>query len=94
VLSKVTGPWVYFVRIGDEIKIGYSTDVVQRLQHLRPDEVLAMVLADLDYEQAVHRALDAHRTRGLEWYRCDAAPVLSMIDVIRSYSNLPPLNAG
>lgn len=64
---------VYFAKVGDRIKIGFSTSVPARLKSLAtgiPDviELLATIDGDRGVERAFHARLSKHRIRG-EWFR-------------------------
>lgn len=52
---------VYYARIGDYIKIGYSTRLRNRLNSLRVDELLAVEPGAFDLEQQRHREFGADR---------------------------------
>lgn len=52
---------VYYARIGDYIKIGYTTRLRNRLTTLRVDELLAVEPGGFDLEQARHRQFAAER---------------------------------
>lgn len=56
--------WVYFVRIGDKIKIGYSTYPEARFKGLRPDEILALVPGTMQDERRCHAAFQHLRAHG------------------------------
>lgn len=54
-------PLVYYARIGNYIKIGYSTRVQDRLRELRADELLAIEPGGHDLEQQRHREFGTGR---------------------------------
>lgn len=58
---------VYFVRLGNRIKIGWSTNLAQRLSNLQPEEVLAVIPGDTTLERELHRRFAKHRVVG-EWF--------------------------
>lgn len=64
---------VYFVRFGDRVKIGFSTDVRTRLVAIPHDEVLAVVPGTIRDEKRCHAAFADLRLTG-EWFT--AAPRL------------------
>lgn len=71
--------WVYFVRIGDHIKIGFSTYLKARFKDLRPDEVLAVIPGTVQDERRCHAAFAHLLERGREYFR-PAPELLSFID--------------
>jgi len=56
--------WVYFVRIGDLIKIGYSTNPKERFRALKVDAVLAAIPGTRADEQRYHETFAHLRVRG------------------------------
>lgn len=63
-------PFVYYIRFGDRIKIGYTLSVRGRLANLPHDEVLAIEPGALDLERTRHQQFAAHRiTSKGEWFR-------------------------
>ena len=82
------GSVLYAAAIGDEIKIGYTADVIRRLDHLRSKsgqdcQLLAIRFGTMDDERNLHRSLAAHRSHGREWYR-PTPEVRSLIDQWRA----------
>ncbi|MFJ2292117.1 GIY-YIG nuclease family protein [Streptomyces sp. NPDC087894] len=69
-LTGVHGPRVYFLRNGDRIKIGYTTNLRDRLAALclRADSVVLLLQGGRDLEGALHRYFSEHRTPGTEWF--------------------------
>ena len=59
---------VYYIRFGDRIKIGTSSNVRQRLQNLPHDEVLAFERGGIQVEAARHAQFAAHRIGRSEWF--------------------------
>lgn len=94
VLSSV----LYAVAIGDgTIKIGYTTDVVRRLDKLRstsgePCRLLAIHLGTMDDERELHRSLRDHRSHGREYYH-PHPEVLALVDQWRLALGQAPLSA-
>ncbi len=70
--------WIYVVRSGDRIKIGYSRNVRLRIQKLAqvagPLELLASFPGTRDNEAAFHRRFQSHRLFG-EWFQATARVV-------------------
>lgn len=97
--SRDFGPTLYAVAIGDdEIKIGYTRDVVRRVDHLRcstrqPCRILAVHRGTTDNERELHRALAAHRSHGREYYH-RTAEVLALVDRWRAELGQAPLADG
>lgn len=61
---------VYYIRFGDRVKIGTSSNPRSRLAHLWHDEVLAFERGDRRLERRRHERFAAQRLRG-EWFRLD-----------------------
>lgn len=56
--------WVYFIRIGQLVKIGTTINLASRFSGLRPNEVLAILPGGLDEERAFHRQFADLRAGG------------------------------
>ncbi|GHG15093.1 hypothetical protein GCM10017667_55730 [Streptomyces filamentosus] len=56
--------WVYFIRIGQLVKIGMTTNLARRFTSLRPNEVLAIQPGGLDDETALHSQFASMRAGG------------------------------
>lgn len=67
---KKNNPVVYYVRIGDLIKIGTTIKLSQRMYDLMGDEVLATEPGGRELEQSRHRQFAHLRVRG-ERFRSD-----------------------
>ncbi|MBB5844345.1 hypothetical protein HD599_002668 [Conyzicola lurida] len=75
---------VYYLRFGDRIKIGTSSNPRQRFAALRYDEVLAFERGDRTLEQRRHAQFAAHRlSPRSEWFGSHDA-LLAHIEVLRS----------
>lgn len=59
---------VYYARLSDRVKIGYSYNVRQRMWSLSPEELLASEPGSLEKEAERHRQFAHLRTHG-EWFR-------------------------
>lgn len=60
---------IYYLRIGDRIKVGYATDLAQRLRTYPPSSIVVAVHpGTLDDEKRLHARLALHRADGREWY--------------------------
>ena len=61
--------WVYYIRMGDTIKIGYSIDVAQRMRAYPPNaELLAAHPGTELLEKQIHQKFREHLVRGREWF--------------------------
>lgn len=62
--------FVYYLRVGERIKIGYSADVKRRMQKYPPgSELLAVEPGDLELETQRHRQFAGSLLDGREWFR-------------------------
>lgn len=59
---------VYFVRFGDRVKIGFTTNLTQRMAVIPHDEILATQPGSLQDEARCHAAFAADRLIG-EWFK-------------------------
>lgn len=78
---KHDGPVVYYVRIGNRVKIGTSVNLPDRLSTINPEEVLAVEPGDIRTERRRHREFANLRTHG-EWFRYEE-PLTQHIEQIR-----------
>lgn len=64
-------PVVYFIRNGDRVKIGTTTDIRARIRRLalRPENVALLLEGGRDRERALHRQFAAQRVGTSEWFR-------------------------
>lgn len=74
---------VYFIRVGDFIKIGWSTRPMDRLRQLQtshPDEleIMGTIKGERSLEGKIHKRFSKNRVRG-EWFEEDG-PLLDYID--------------
>lgn len=61
--------WVYYLRVGDQIKIGFSTDVRRRLRSYPPgSELLALEPGDKKLERRRHNEFFEWLAAGREWF--------------------------
>lgn len=89
------GTVLYAVEIGDEIKIGYTANVVRRIDKLRstsrePCRLLAIRFGTMDDEREVHQSLAAFRSHGREYYH-PHPEVLALVDQWRQAMGQAPL---
>jgi hypothetical protein len=59
---------IYFIRLGSLVKIGFTTNLAQRLKHVPHEEVLAVTTGSMRDEKALH-AQFAHLRQYGEWFR-------------------------
>ena len=69
--------WVYFIRFGERIKIGYSTTPYRRIAALPHDAVLGLIPGSLHVEHDWHRRFKASRVVG-EWFHATADLLLAI----------------
>lgn len=79
------GSVVYFLRAGDLIKIGVSTDVKRRREliqnaHGAQVELVAAIQGDRTHEGMLHAVMTPYRVQG-EWYRLPAELERSIADL-------------
>ena len=69
---KEAKTWVYFIRDGDKVKIGYSGDPRRRMNNIKthsPLELLAVIPGGTEREAKLHKRFSAHRIPGAkEWF--------------------------
>jgi hypothetical protein len=68
--NSATPGHVYFISFGSFIKIGFSTNLQQRLRALPHDELLATIPGTMRDEKLLHRQFAHLRQQG-EWFRKD-----------------------
>lgn len=61
-------PAVYYMQTGNPVKIGTSSNVLSRIEALRPERLLALEPGGYDLEAERHRQFAASRSHG-EWFR-------------------------
>jgi T5orf172 domain len=72
---------VYYMRLGDRVKIGVTINLASRMADIRPEELMAAEPGDRSIEQARHRQFAHLRTSG-EWFRLEA-PLTDFIEALR-----------
>lgn len=70
-------PLVYFIRNGNRLKIGTSTELKRRIRTLalRPENVVLLVSGGQDIERAFHRQFADLRIGNTEWFAYEGALV-------------------
>jgi len=63
---------VYLIQHGDYVKIGFSRDIVRRMEYMQPGaphkyELIARFPGSVKLEKAIHRRLEKSRHRS-EWF--------------------------
>lgn len=67
--------YIYYLRVGEHIKIGYAANLEKRLSSYPPDvDLLAVEPGTMKDEHQLHRTFKSFRASGREWY--DPRPVL------------------
>ena len=68
--SQMTTPGhVYYLRVGNLIKIGFTTDIARRMNEYPPNAaVLAAHPGTQRTERDMHRKFSAHLAKGREWF--------------------------
>jgi len=72
---------VYFIQFGDRIKIGYTTDLEQRMSAIPHDKILALIAGTMADERRCHEKFAHLRLTG-EWF--SAGP-----DLLKFIAKLP-----
>lgn len=78
--------FVYYLRVGERIKVGYSVDVKRRMRAYPPgSHLLAVEPGDRELECSRHQQFAGSRTDGREWFR-PTPDLLELIDeLVRTY---------
>jgi hypothetical protein len=64
------GGWIYYLKVGDLIKIGYTMDLGQRLKAYPPNtELLAKHPGTTQTEKDMHNKFLVHLAKGREWFK-------------------------
>lgn len=69
VALQSVGAVLYACRVGETIKIGFTTNLGMRLTQLRASELLAFTPGSVDDEKAIHASLSDDLDHGREWYK-------------------------
>lgn len=65
--GSATVGFVYFIKFGDRIKIGFSRNWQRRVNELPHDEVLGVMHGGISQEQNLHALFSRYRITG-EWF--------------------------
>ncbi|MER7835318.1 GIY-YIG nuclease family protein [Streptomyces sp. NPDC096040] len=81
ILAGAHAPRVYVIEHGHRVKIGYTTNLRDRLGSLclRPSNVVLTLQGGLDLERALHAYFAPYRLDDTEWFRY-AAPVRTYVE--------------
>ena len=90
-------PRIYFVRCGDFVKIGTSTQMLGRISSMRTNspyeiEVLGSVAGGVEFERRLHKRFSKQHHRG-EWFRLDTE-MKSELSIMISYRSRPEVVAS
>ncbi len=78
--------WVYYVQVGDRIKIGYAADVATRIRAYPPEtKLLATHPGTLTLERDMHRRFQGSRAAGREWYYRHKDLLDHIAEVVRQF---------
>lgn len=70
-ITELPEPVVYYMRIGNRVKIGFTTNLPLRLKAITPEELMATELSTRpSLEAERHREFAEYRTHG-EWFRLE-----------------------
>ena len=87
-ISELDKALVYYVRMGNLIKIGTTRDMRQRMRELRPDEILAVEPGSYELETQRHQQFTRFRSHGE--YFLPARPLIDHISALRKKHGRTP----
>lgn len=68
-MKESVGGFIYFLKVGDYIKIGHTLDLARRIRQYPPNSrLLGHHHGDREDEQELHRTFAAFLQSGREWY--------------------------
>lgn len=80
--------YVYYVEVGERIKVGYSVDVRRRMRAYPPGSVLlAVEPGSPDLERQRHRELAGCLLDGREWFRPDGVVLRQVAKVVDQHGD-------
>lgn len=78
--------FVYYLRVGERIKVGYSVDVKRRMRAYPPgSDLLAVEPGDRELETQRHRQFAGSRTDGREWFRPTPDLLELVTEIVKTY---------
>lgn len=85
--------WVYYLRVGDKLKIGYTANPGRRLKAYPPDsKLIAIHPGTKATERDMHHRFAHARLAGREWFAPDDLAINEHItNVLADYGNPPEL---
>lgn len=83
--ERETKSVVYYMRIGDRVKIGTTIDLDRRVREIRPEEVMATEPGGVEVERQRHGQYGHFRTTG-EWFRLHGS-LREHIDTLREVAS-------
>lgn len=93
-VMKALGPMVYAVRNRGYVKIGWTSNIEQRIKSLGSCEILAVAPGTRVDEKELHDRLRGHALRGREWYSTDDEQVMTVVNELRDRIGLDPVDGG
>jgi hypothetical protein len=79
-VRKDADGFVYYLQVGERLKIGYSVDVKRRMRAYPPgSRLLAVEPGDRDLETRRHRQFAGSLTDGREWF----SPTLDILELVQ-----------
>lgn len=95
-MARVSVGYVYFIKSGPRVKIGFSTDVISRLSNLKvgnPNDtkLLAAIPGTEDTEAYFHKMFASYREQG-EWFLIDGL-LKTMLKTMPTSVTLPERKA-
>jgi hypothetical protein len=80
---------VYYIRLGDRVKIGWSANVTRRISELPTEQLLAVEPGDRQLERDRHVQFIHLSAAGREWFRL-APDLLAHVTQLRHLHGDPP----
>ncbi|GAA0719985.1 GIY-YIG nuclease family protein [Dactylosporangium roseum] len=79
-------PVVYFALVGDQVKIGTTTNLIERFMaiNLPPGAVIHTIPGSYEVEKSYHRRFAAERTPRTEWFRLSSRLRSHIEDLVQS----------
>lgn len=90
-ISKTRGNqpgWIYYLKVNDLVKIGFTTDIIQRMRDYPPDTpLLAVHPGTPELEREMHRIFKGSLARGREWFTPDDYVLEHCAKVVAEYGD-------